>query len=52
MEVQNEKLKELPLLLTKENVLIFYNNICQTYMESTLKGLSYEDKKLIKILIS
>ena len=39
-----------PLLLTKENVLVFYNNICQTYMESTLKGLSYEDKKLIKII--
>ena len=39
-----------PLFLTKENVLVFYNNICQTYMESTLKGLSYEDKKLVKII--
>jgi hypothetical protein len=37
-----------PLFLTKENVLRFYNNICETYMESTLKGLSYEDKKISK----
>ena len=38
------------LFLTKQNVLQFYNNICKTYMELTLKGLSYEDKKLIKII--
>ena len=28
----------------------FYNNICKTYIELSLKGLSYEDKKLIKII--
>ena len=38
------------LFLTKKNILQFYNNICKTYMELTLKGLSYEDKKLIKII--
>ena len=38
------------LFLTKKNILEFYNKICKTYMELTLKGLSYEDKKLIKII--
>ena len=38
------------LFLTKKNILQFFNNICKTYMELTLKGLSYEDKKLIKII--
>ena len=39
-----------PLFFTKQNISEFYNNICKTYMELTLKGLSYEDKKLIKII--
>ena len=38
------------LFLTKKDILNFYNNICKNYMELTLKGLSYEDKKLIKII--